>query len=275
MKVEMNEIKKRPIGVFESGVGGLTVAREIMRQLPDENIVYFGDTARLPYGSKSRDNIIRFSRQIIRFLLTRNVKAIVIACNTASAQALDVVKEEFDLPIIGTITAGARAAVQETRSGKIGVIGTEGTIRSQTYSEVIRELEPEAEVMGKACPLFVPLVEEGFAKHHIADEVIDIYLREMKESDIDTMILGCTHYPLLRSRIMAYLGDKVSIVNPAYETAMDLKRILEEKGLNNDRDSLTKYEFYVSDAAEKFKQFANSILPYNVETIQQINIEDY
>lgn len=275
MKVEMNEIKKRPIGVFDSGVGGLTVAREIMRQLPDENIVYFGDTARLPYGSKSRDNIIRFSRQIIRFLLTRNVKAIVIACNTASAQALDVVKEEFDLPIIGTITAGARAAVQETRSGKIGVIGTEGTIRSQTYTEVIRELEPEAEVMGKACPLFVPLVEEGFAKHHIADEVIDIYLREMKESDIDTMILGCTHYPLLRSRIMAYLGDKVSIVNPAYETAMDLKRILEEKGLNNDRDSLTKYEFYVSDAAEKFKQFANSILPYNVETIQQINIEDY
>ncbi|MGF0017418.1 glutamate racemase [Sporofaciens sp. SGI.106] len=275
MKVEMTEIKKRPIGVFDSGVGGLTVAREIMRQLPDENIVYFGDTARLPYGSKSKDNIIRFSRQIIRFLLTRNVKAIVIACNTASAQALDVVKEEFDLPIIGTITAGARAAVQETRSRKIGVIGTEGTIRSQTYTEVIRELEPEAEVMGKACPLFVPLVEEGFAKHHIADEVIDIYLREMKESDIDTMILGCTHYPLLRSRIMAYLGDKVSIVNPAYETAMDLKRILEEKGLNNDRDSLTKYEFYVSDAAEKFKQFANSILPYNVETIQQINIEDY
>ena len=275
MKVEMTEIKKRPIGVFDSGVGGLTVAREIMRQLPDENIVYFGDTARLPYGSKSKDNIIRFSRQIIRFLLTRNVKAIVIACNTASAQALDVVKEEFDLPIIGTITAGARAAVQETRSRKIGVIGTEGTIRSQTYTEVIRELEPEAEVMGKACPLFVPLVEEGFAKHHIADEVIDIYLREMKESDIDTMILGCTHYPLLRSRIMAYLGDKVSIVNPAYETAMDLKRILEEKGLNNDRDSLTKYEFYVSDAAEKLKQFANSILPYNVETIQQINIEDY
>ena len=271
----MTEIKKRPIGVFDSGVGGLTVAREIMRQLPDENIVYFGDTARLPYGSKSKDNIIRFSRQIIRFLLTRNVKAIVIACNTASAQALDVVKEEFDLPIIGTRTAGARAAVQETRSRKIGVIGTEGTIRSQTYTEVIRELEPEAEVMGKACPLFVPLVEEGFAKHHIADEVIDIYLREMKESDIDTMILGCTHYPLLRSRIMAYLGDKVSIVNPAYETAMDLKRILEEKGLNNDRDSLTKYEFYVSDAAEKFKQFANSILPYNVETIQQINIEDY
>lgn len=275
MKVEMKEIKKRPVGVFDSGVGGLTVAREIMRQLPDENIVYFGDTARLPYGSKSRDNIIRFSRQIIRFLLTRNVKAIVIACNTASAQALDVVKEEFDLPIIGTITAGARAAVQETRSGKIGVIGTEGTIRSQTYTEVIRELEPETEVIGKACPLFVPLVEEGFAKHHIADEVIDIYLREMKESDIDTMILGCTHYPLLRSRIMAYLGDKVNIVNPAYETAMDLKRILEEKGLNNDRDSLTKYEFYVSDAAEKFKQFANSILPYNVETIQQINIEDY
>ena len=272
---DMESTKTAPVGVFDSGVGGLTVAREIMRQLPDENIVYFGDTARVPYGSKSKENIIRFSRQIIRFLKTKNVKAIVIACNTASALALDVVKNEFDIPIIGVIVPGARAAVRETRNKKIGVVGTEGTIHSEMYTKVIREMEPEASVLGRPCPLFVPLVEEGFAKHHITDEVIEIYLEEMKHSDIDTMILGCTHYPLLRSKIMAYFGEKVHIVNPAYETALDLKRVLESENAVNDSGNLNKYEFYVSDAAEKFKQFANSILPYNVETITQINIEEY
>ena len=272
---DMEITKTAPVGVFDSGVGGLTVAREIMRQLPDENIVYFGDTARVPYGSKSKENIIRFSRQIIRFLKTKNVKAIVIACNTASALALDVVKNEFDIPIIGVIVPGARAAVRETRNKKIGVVGTEGTIHSEMYTKVIREMEPEASVLGRPCPLFVPLVEEGFAKHHITDEVIEIYLEEMKHSDIDTMILGCTHYPLLRSKIMAYFGEKLHIVNPAYETALDLKRVLESENAVNDSGNLNKYEFYVSDAAEKFKQFANSILPYNVETITQINIEEY
>ena len=272
---DMEITKTAPVGVFDSGVGGLTVAREIMRQLPDENIVYFGDTARVPYGSKSKENIIRFSRQIIRFLKTKNVKAIVIACNTASALALDVVKNEFDIPIIGVIVPGARAAVRETRNKKIGVVGTEGTIHSEMYTKVIREMEPEASVLGRPCPLFVPLVEEGLAKHHITDEVIEIYLEEMKHSDIDTMILGCTHYPLLRSKIMAYFGEKVHIVNPAYETALDLKRVLESENAVNDSGNLNKYEFYVSDAAEKFKQFANSILPYNVETITQINIEEY
>ncbi len=195
------------IGVFDSGVGGLTVHREIMRQLPNENVVYFGDTARVPYGSKSKNNIIRFSRQIIRFLKTKNVKAIVIACNTASALALETVKEEFDIPIIGVIVPGARAAVRETKNGQIGVLGTEATIKSETYTKEIRKLMPEAEVIGKPCPLFVPLVEEGFAKHKITEEVIDIYLSDMRKSEIDTLILGCTHYPLLRSRIMAYFGE--------------------------------------------------------------------
>ena len=273
--VDTEAMKTAPIGVFDSGVGGLTVAREIMRQLPDENLVYFGDTARVPYGSKSKANIIHFSRQIIRFLQTKQVKAIVIACNTASALALDVVQEEFDLPIMGVVIPGARAAVRESKNNKIGVVGTEGTINSKLYSRLIKGLEPGASVIGKPCPLFVPLVEEGFAKHHITDEVIDIYLKDMKQSDIDTMILGCTHYPLLRSKVKAYFGEKVHIVNPAYETAMDLKTLLKERGMENDSENLNKYKFYVSDAAEKFKQFANSILPYNVETIQQINIEEY
>ena len=266
-----------PVGVFDSGVGGLTVAREIMRQLPEENLVYFGDTARVPYGSKSRDNIIRYSRQIIRFLQTKDVKAIVIACNTASAQALDVVREETSIPVIGVIVPGARAAVSESVTKKIGVLGTEGTIRSQMYTKVIKEMDPEASVAGKPCPLFVPLVEEGFAKHKVTDDIIDYYLADMKESDIDTLILGCTHYPLLRSKIRAYFGDKIHIVNPAYETAMDLKELLTESGLQNTRECGTpaNYEFYVSDAAEKFKQFANSILPYDVDMTRQINIEEY
>ena len=237
------------IGVFDSGVGGLTVTREIMRQLPNENVVYFGDTARVPYGSKSKNNIIRFSRQIIRFLKTKNVKAIVIACNTASALALETVQQEFDIPIIGVIVPGARAAVRETRNCQIGVLGTEATIKSETYTKEIRKLMPEAEVIGKPCPLFVPLVEEGFAKHKITEEVIDIYLSDMRKSEIDTLILGCTHYPLLRSRIMAYFGESVHIVNPAYETAMDLKQILEKQKIANTSGKPAAYDFYVSDAA--------------------------
>lgn len=266
-----------PVGVFDSGVGGLTVAREIMRQLPNENLVYFGDTARVPYGSKSRDNIIRYSRQIIHFLKTKGVKAIVIACNTASALALDVVREESDIPIIGVVEPGARAALQITQTKKIGVIGTEATVQSAMYGKIIKGLDPTVSVIGKACPLFVPLVEEGFAKHKVAEEIIDYYLASMKESDIDSLILGCTHYPLLRSRIRAYLGDKIQLVNPAYETAMDLKYILKESGMENagKEGEHATYSFYVSDAADKFKQFANSILPYDIETTQQINIEEY
>jgi len=263
------------VGIFDSGVGGLTLAREIMRQLPQENIVYFGDTARVPYGSKSRNNIIRFSRQIIRFLETKDVKAIVIACNTASALALETVKEETDIPVIGVIVPGARAAVQASKNGKIGVVGTEATIQSETYTKVICEMRPDAEVIGKPCPLFVPLVEEGFAKHKITEEVIDIYLSEMRRTDIDTMILGCTHYPLLRSQIIAYLGEKVHIVNPAYETTMDLKKILAERGMENQSGEPVSYEFYVSDAAEKFTRFANRILPYDVAATRLVNIEEY
>ena len=265
------------IGVFDSGVGGLTVTREIMRQLPNENVVYFGDTARVPYGSKSKNNIIRFSRQIIRFLKTKNVKAIVIACNTASALALETVKEEFDIPIIGVIVPGARAAVRETKNGQIGVLGTEATIKSETYTKEIRKLMPEAEVIGKPCPLFVPLVEEGFAKHKITEEVIDIYLSDMRKSEIDTLILGCTHYPLLRSTIRKIMGDQVCLVNPAYETALELGRLLKEKELSGTGTVQADfpYRFYVSDLADEFKAFANSILPYDVEMTKKIDIEKY
>lgn len=266
-----------PIGVFDSGIGGLTVAREIMRQMPDERIVYFGDTARLPYGSKSKTTVIRYSRQIIRFLKTQQVKAIVIACNTASSYALEEVERELDIPIIGVINAGARMAVNTTKNGKIGVIGTEGTINSGIYTEVMKGLRPDIEVTGKPCPLFVPLVEEGLLHDSVTDEIASRYLSVLKGKYIDTLVLGCTHYPLLRSTLGRLMGDEVMLVNPAYETAVELKQLLKLRGLVCEPNQRTekKYQFFVSDLAEKFTRFATSILPGEVRETRQINIEEF
>ncbi len=274
----MQNLKEAPIGVFDSGVGGLTVAREMMRQIPQERIVYFGDTARVPYGSKSTDTLIRYTRQIIRFLKTRGVKAIVVACNTASAVALEAVKDELDIPIIGVVRPGAKIAVEATKNKKIGIIGTETTVKSGMYVKLIQELEPKAEVIGKACPLFVPLVEEGWTKDSVTEEVARRYLVDLQRSGIDTLILGCTHYPLLRHMIGDIMGEQVTLVNPAYETAVELRTLLAAEGIANDGKNMNfdnPYEFFVSDAAEKFKTFANSILPCDVTSIRQINIEEY
>lgn len=267
-----------PIGVFDSGVGGLTVAREIMRQIPNEKIVYFGDTARVPYGSKSKETITKYARQIIRFLRTQDVKAIVIACNTASACALDTIEKEVDIPVIGVIKPGAKTAVEATRNGKIGVIGTETTIQSQIYTTYMRELNQNIQVIGKACPLFCPLVEEGLWEDPVTDEISMRYLSELIDVGIDTLILGCTHYPLIRATIGRVMGDQVTLVNPAYETALELKQLLEDHNLLNDKQpelGTNKYRFFVSDAADKFKTFANSIIKYGILTAKTINIEEY
>ena len=238
MENKKNQVNQNsaPIGIFDSGVGGLTVAREVMRNIPLERIVYFGDTARVPYGSKSKETIVRYSRQIIRFLMTQGVKAIVVACNTASAFALEEVKKEIEIPIIGVVQPGAKVACAATRNKKIGVIGTEGTVRSQIYTKVIQEWDPKIEVIGKACPLFVPLVEEGWLKDPVTDEVAYRYLKEIKEKNIDTLILGCTHYPLLRSTVQKVMGENVTLVNPAYETALELKNLLYQHKLENRGD---------------------------------------
>lgn len=268
-----------PIGVFDSGVGGLTVVREIMRNLPNEEIVYFGDTARVPYGSKSKETVTRYSRQIVRFLHSKEVKAIVVACNTASAYALETIKKELDIPIIGVVEPGARVACETTVNDRIGVIGTEATVHSGIYTSFIRRQKPDVQVVSKACPLFVPLVEEGWLKDPITMEVARRYLEELLQYDIDTLILGCTHYPLLRSTVQKIVGDKVNLVNPAYETARDLKKLLERENLSNpdtETDpSEMSHRFYVSDAADKFNKFANSILPYDIDTTQEIPIEEY
>ena len=245
-------LKDLPIGVFDSGVGGLTVAREIMRQIPNERIVYFGDTARVPYGSKSKETVTKYSRQIVRFLKTQNVKAIVIACNTASAYALEQIEKE--------------------------VIATEGTISSQIYTQYIKNLKEDAQVLGKACPLFVPLVEEGLLEDPVTDEIAQRYLSVLIDSGIDTLILGCTHYPLIRSTVGRIMGEKVTLVNPAYETAIELKRLLEEKNMLQDTKpalGTNQYQFFVSDGAEKFQHFANTIFKYGILAVKQINIEEY
>lgn len=271
--------KNAPIGVFDSGIGGLTVAREIMRQMPEERIVYFGDTARLPYGNKSKATVIRFSEQIMRFLRTKGVKAIVIACNTASSHALEALRKSEDIPIIGVINAGARAAVSATKNGKIGVIGTEGTISSMAYSSVLKEMNPDVEVFGKACPLFVPLVEEGLFHDTVTDEIASRYLSVLKEKYIDTLVMGCTHYPLIRSTIARIMGDDVTLINPAYETAVQLKTLFKSMEINcdpgQDLPLEEKYQFFVSDMAEKFSSFATSILPEEVKKTMLIDIEKY
>ena len=273
----IDSIQNAPIGVFDSGVGGLTVAREIMRQLPKEKLVYFGDTARVPYGSKSQTTIIRYTKQIVRFLQTKQVKAIVVACNTASAFALEEVAKTLDIPIIGVVKPGAKVAAETTKNGKIGVIGTEGTIDSKIYTRVIHLQNEKAQVLGKACPLFVPLVEEGWINDPVTVQVAQRYLAPLIETGIDTLIMGCTHYPLIRSTIQDVLGEGVQLINPAYETARTLTQLLEEQDLLNKENSFSKnqYEFYVSDAAEKFMKFADSILPYDVDTTKLIPIEEY
>lgn len=274
----MKENKNAPIGVFDSGVGGLTVVREIMRQIPNERIVYFGDTARVPYGSKSKETVTRYSRQIVRFLRTQDVKAIVVACNTASAYALDEIESEIDIPIIGVVKPGAKVASDATKNGKIGVIATEATIGSEIYSRYIKEINPKAEVLGKACPLFVPLVEEGLLHDPVTDEIAMRYLGGLVDSGIDTLILGCTHYPLIRSTVGKVVGESVTLVNPAYETARELRDLLEQEGLlNEEKPELgsNQYQFFVSDAAEKFIRFANSIIKYGILSAKVINIETY
>lgn len=275
----ITEEKYKPIGVFDSGVGGLTVAREIMRQLPNEELVYFGDTARVPYGSKSKETITRYSKQIVHFLLEKQVKAIVVACNTASALALPEIRTHLSVPIIGVVGPGAKVAAEATRNGKIGVIGTEATIGSQIYTRVIHEHNPSAEVIGKACPLFVPLVEEGWRKDPITEEIARRYLMSFQTTGIDTLIMGCTHYPLLRGMLRRIMGEQVTLVNPAYETAQELKELLAANHILNDgkdqkEGKETPYRFFVSDAAEKFKEFANTILPCEIKEARLVHIEE-
>lgn len=264
----------RPIGVFDSGIGGLTVLKEIMEQLPYEDIIYFGDTARIPYGTRSKETVVKYSFQCIKFLLSKNIKAIVIACNTASAIALKEASQAFDIPIIGVIEPGANGAVASTKNNKIGVIGTTGTVNSEAYQTKIREMNKSAEVIGVACPLFVQIVEEGWADSDVAELAADRYLMELKEHNIDTLVLGCTHYPILRYTLSKVMGPGVTLVNPAYETAKATKNMLKANDLMSEKKGKPSYRFYVSDDPEKFRRIGGNILKKEIEFIQKVDIEN-
>jgi glutamate racemase len=260
----------RAIGVFDSGVGGLTVAKELIRQLPNENIIYFGDTARVPYGIKSRETVIRFSIENILFLLKHDVKLICIACNTVSSFALPVIKNHFRVPMIGVITPGVREAVYATQNKRIGVIGTAGTVKSRAYEKEIKQLDPKIKVTAVACPLFVPFAEEGWLSGDVVMEVARTYLKPLKKAKVDTVILGCTHYPLLRSVIQQALGKDVTLIDSAKQVAMEVKKILSSEGLMN-KGAKGRQKFYVSDNPEWFLQLARRFLGRPVTGVTKIN----
>ena len=257
---KVNMDRNAPIGVFDSGIGGLTVAREIMRQMPQERIVYFGDTARVPYGSKSQETVLRYSRQIIRFLKTQGVKAIVIACNTASACALETVRQELDIPIIGVIYAGARTAAEATHNGKIGVIGTEATIRSGIYTREMQKLRPDIEVIGKPCPLFVPLVEEGLFHDSVTDEIASRYLSSLKEKYIDTLVLGCTHFVFYRDYFRELLPERAAVIDGNEGTVRHLGVVLESLGKLAPEDATGGVELANSDPSERIAELSRKLL---------------
>jgi glutamate racemase len=258
----------RPIGVFDSGIGGLTVVHALIRQLPHESIVYFGDTARVPYGPKSPDTVRRYSREIASFLTEQDVKAIVIACNTATAHALGTLRSELTLPVIGVVDPGARAAVAATKTGRIGVIGTAGTIKSGAYERAICALKPDAQVTARACPLFVPIVEEGWLDHEATRLIAREYLAPVVEAGVDTLVLGCTHYPLLKPLLRDVMGPSVRLIDSAEETAAEAGRTLAEDGLAAPPASESAYRFVASDDPDQFLRVGQRFLGGAVENVE-------
>lgn len=261
-----------PIGIFDSGVGGLTVYRAIAAALPQESLCYVGDTARVPYGNKSPETVTRYSLEIAAFLAERGVKALVVACNTSSAVALPALRERCAFPVIGVIEPGVEAALAATRSGRIGVIATAATIASQAYAHALKARAPNARIVSRACPMFVPLVEEGWLDGPIADAVIHQYLDPLRSEGIDTLILGCTHYPLLAPRIAALFGDDVRLVDSGAAAADALRAILQQHGLAAEPTARPQHRLYVTDAATAFAQITARILDRAVPAITAITL---
>jgi len=267
--------RNRPIGIFDSGVGGLTVVREIFNQLPREQVVYFGDTGRFPYGIRSADVIRRFSRQNVNFLLEQGVKMVVVACNTASAHALDYIRQIYNIPMVGVIEPGARAAVRTTVKRRIGVIGTEGTIASQSYTKALKSLDFGLNVYGLACPLFVALVESGYIDKKASYMIAEDYLAELKKRRIDTLVLGCTHYPPLKKVIGKVMGPAVRLIDSANETARAVKDILSESGMTATRKTTPVHRYFVSDTPERLRKMARIFLDRPIGKVTKIDIDLY
>jgi glutamate racemase len=266
-----------PIGIFDSGIGGLTVVREVLRQLPHERVIYFGDTARVPYGPKSPDTVRRYSREITEYLMSQDVKAIVVACNTATAHALPQLQRECTVPVIGVVEPGARAAVAASRRLELGVIGTLGTIGSGAYERAIRAIAPDADIVARACPLFVPLVEEGWLDTEATRLIAREYLTPLQAAGIDTLVLGCTHYPLLKPLLADVLGPDVVLIDSAHETATETARILQTRGLLADeatigRSTARPHRFIASDAPDHFLRLGQRFLGSAIECVETLTL---
>jgi glutamate racemase len=265
----MNAARK-PIGVFDSGIGGLTVAKAIMEELPNESIVYFGDTARVPYGTKSKSTIVRFSLENVEFLLKLNVKCIVIACNTASSWALPTLRRYFKVPLIGVIRPGARAAVQRTRNRRVGVIGTDATIKSRAYELEIKRLDSSISVFSQSCPLFVPIVESGGLNGSISSQIAEVYLQPLKKQRIDTLILGCTHYPLLSPLIQQAIGPETRLVDSAIQTASEVKGLLAWNEWMANTKAKTQHKFFVTDETDYFVRVGEKFLGKQIRSVERV-----
>lgn len=270
----MNGKKLKPIGVFDSGIGGLTVVKRLGTTLPNENIIYFGDTARVPYGSKSNSTVIEYSIQNTNFLLSKDVKAIIVACNTASSVAIPELKNRFDLPIIGMIEPGASMSLKFSTNKRIGIIGTRATISNKAYSTEIKKMEPAANIYEKSCPLFVPLAEEGWLTHKATYEVAEEYLKEFRKLEIDTMVLGCTHYPVLADVIQEIMGNNVQLIDSGVASAELIKDMLQKHNLLSDSDGRGVQEFYVSDIPQKFREEAELFLGKQIDYVRKVDIEE-
>jgi len=268
-------VSRSPIGIFDSGIGGLTVFKEIARLLPDEDLVYLGDTARVPYGTKSAATVTRYAIQNVRFLLRENVKLIVVACNTASAFALEAVRQEFSVPVLGVIepgVAGALRSVAEKPSKRIVVIGTEGTIASEAYVRALKRCDASVTVQGVACPLFVPLVEEGWWETEVTEKIAHMYLDQTLKSGVDAMILGCTHYPLLKRTLRRVVGPEVALVDSAEETARETALLLEKSGLRNPAGIAPVHKFCVTDSPKRFQHIGSMILERTLSNAYHVEI---
>ncbi len=259
-----------PIGIFDSGIGGLTVARAIYERLPGESTIYFGDTARVPYGPKSPETVRRYSREILQWLVGQGVKAVVIACNTSTAHALTVLREESPVPVIGVIEPGARAAVAATRGGPVGVIGTAGTIASNAYARAIHALSPALRVEQVACPLFVPLAEEGWFDHPATALVAEEYLTPLRAAGVDVLVLGCTHYPLLKPLLGRVMGSSVQLIDSAEETARAVSETLREQGLEAPTGQRVIHRFVVSDDEPRFRQVGSRFIGEKLATAEVV-----
>ncbi|UCB51633.1 MAG: glutamate racemase [Candidatus Zixiibacteriota bacterium] len=264
-----------PIGMFDSGIGGLTVAKKIFELLPHENVIYFGDTARYPYGPRSKRIVRNFSFQNTDFLLLKRVKLVVVACNTASAVALDVLRKRYDIPMIGVVEPGARGALKATRNGRIGVIGTVGTINSGAYQKAILRLDPGLTVCASPCPLFASLVEEGYINKEATRLIAHEYLDPLLRKKVDTLVLGCTHYPLLKSVISKVMGKGTRLIDSAEETAREVKSFLEGSALLRNAKQRSFRKFYVSDVPDRFVQVGEKFLRAKIKEVKRVDIDSY